>query len=146
MLKVLIVEDNIILADILEDVLFYNGHEVCGTAGTVDAAVVLADYHSPDVAVLDFRLGNRCYGSDIPPKLRDKNHPAILYVSADNLGNILTRADGEAYIQKPYKIDDLLAAIQIVHAIKTNNTSCPVSFPKNFHLLEDSAEPFRKSA
>ncbi len=116
MLKALIVEDNVMLADILEDSLLSGGYDVCAIAHTVDDAVLLADLHQPDIAVLDFRLGDNSYGSDIRPRLKSTNNMAILYVSADNLGDTLTRTDGEAYIQKPYSINDLLLAVHIVYS------------------------------
>jgi len=146
MLKVLIAEDNVMLADILEDSLVLGGYEVCGIAYTVDEAVALADLHKPDLAVLDFRLADGGYGSQIRQRTQDKNTMGILYVSADHLNDILTRADGEAYIQKPYGIDDLLEAVRIVHAIKTNSVVSPILFPKNFHLLEDPIHTYRMSA
>jgi len=138
MLKVLVAEDNVMLADILEDSLISGGYDVCGVAHTVDQAVALADLHQPDIAVLDFRLGDGNHGSDIRPRLKNKNGMAILYVSADHLNDTLTSSDGTAYIQKPYSIHDLLLAVRIVHDIKTGGSSLPAFFPKNFHLLGKS--------
>ena len=62
MKKVLIAEDNVLIADMLEDFLVSGGYEVCGIARTVDEAVALADLHKPDLAVLDFRLADGGYG------------------------------------------------------------------------------------
>jgi len=41
MLKVLIAEDELLIADLLEEALVANGYEVCGIARTVDEAVAL---------------------------------------------------------------------------------------------------------
>ena len=41
MRKVLIAEDDLIIADMAEDVLIEHGYEVCGIARTVDQAVSL---------------------------------------------------------------------------------------------------------
>ena len=136
MLKVLITEDNLILADILEGYLISQGYDVCGIATTVDEAVALADLHKPDLAVLDFRLQDRSYGSQIRARLRDKNNMGILYASGDPLKNRLTSADGEAYIQKPYGMDDMVQALRIVHELKTNGDISSFTFPNNFRLLQ----------
>jgi DNA-binding response OmpR family regulator len=136
MLKVLIVEDNVMLADILEDTLALGGYEVCGVAHSVAAAVELADLHQPDIGVFDFRLGGGEYGSHIRPRLK-LNGMAVLYVSADDWGDTLTSADGEAYIQKPYGINDLLLAVHIAHEIKMNGDFFPIFCPKTFHRLKD---------
>jgi DNA-binding response OmpR family regulator len=138
-LKVLIVEDSIILADMLEDFLISQGYDVCGTASTVHEAVVLADLHNPDLAVLDFRLANNGYGSEIRPLLKNKIKMGILYVSGDPLAKVLTQADGDAYIHKPYGMSDLSQSLQIIHAIKTNGIVVPSLFPKSLHFFE---EPF----
>lgn len=135
MLKVLIVEDNVMLADILEDSLVSGGYNVCGVAYSVDEAVILADLHQPDIAVLDFRLDDGDYGSHIGPRLQP-NNMAILYVSADDLGDTLTSMDGEAYIQKPYSINDLLLSVHIVHEIRTNGNFFPAICPRTFHRLK----------
>ena len=58
MLKVLIVEDDLMIADITEDFLVASGYEVCGIARTVDKAVALARLRPPDLAVIDLRLAD----------------------------------------------------------------------------------------
>lgn len=136
MLKVLIVEDNVLLADMLEDFLVSQGCDVCGLARTVKEAVGLADLHQPDLAVLDFRLAHGEFAPSIRPLLKDKNSMGILYVSGDPLTGYLTKADGDAYIQKPYGMYDLLRALRLVQDIKAKNHISPSVFPKGFHLLK----------
>jgi len=146
MLKVLIAEDNVILADILEEYLMAEGYAVCGIAFTVGEAVMLANRHKPDLAVLDFRLVHGEYGSQIRPRIRDRSAMGILYASGDPLNNTLTAADGEAYLQKPYGMNDLLRALRIVHAIRTGADIAGLAFPKNFYLLENTPHEHRRSA
>lgn len=138
MLKVLIAEDNVILGDMLEEYLTIQGYDVCGIASTVDEAVALADLHKPDLAILDFRLSEGEFGSEIRPLLVDQATMGILYVSGDPLSRILTKADGEAYIQKPYVLSDLTQALQTVRQIKTIGHPLSTDFAKNFYLLEEA--------
>jgi two-component system, response regulator PdtaR len=56
MAKIMIAEDDLLMADMLEDVLVGGGYEVCGIARTVDEAVKLGKRHQPDLAILDIRL------------------------------------------------------------------------------------------
>lgn len=135
MLKVLIAEDSAMLADCLEDFLIWKGFEVCGIASTANEAVSLADHHRPDLAVLDFRLANGTFGSEIRPQLEDKLTMGILYVSGDPLRNILTNLDGEAYIQKPYKLSDVAWALGAIRKIKTGIPADTTLIPTCFHLL-----------
>lgn len=145
MLKVLVAEDNLILADFLAEFLVSQGYDVCGKASTVGEAVALADLHKPDLAVIDFRLGDGGSGSQISRDVKDRSSLGILYVSGDPLGCKLTRNDGEAYIQKPYGMNDVVRSLRIVHDIKSNKRTSPSDFPRSFHLLEN-AERDRCSA
>lgn len=145
MLKVMIAEDNIILADFLEDYLESQGFDVCGSAANVDAAVAMADLHKPDLAVIDFRLGDGEFGSQIVKKIKDKAALGVLYVSGDPLDQNLSRHDGEAYIQKPYGMNDIVRSLRIVRGMKTNNRIPDADFPRSFHLLEEPG-PERLSA
>ena len=145
MLKVLVAEDSVLVADMLEDFLTIKGYDVCGLARTVDEAVQLADRYEPDLAVFDFRLAGGGYGSQIRPLMKDGSNMGILYVSGDPLTDKLTKADGDAYIQKPYGLEDLCSALHIVREVKTNGKVFPSAFPKGFHLFElatgDGEEP-----
>ena len=57
-MKILIVDDDVMLADLLEAELLDQGHEVCGVATNVAEAVNLVRLHRPDIAVLDIALHN----------------------------------------------------------------------------------------
>ena len=137
MLKVLIAEDDMILGDMLEEFLTIQGYDICGVARTVGEAVLLADLHKPDLAVFDFRLSDGELGSQIRPLLEDRFSMGILYVSGDPLGRVLTKADGEAYIQKPYALADLVQALETIRQIKTVGRPLSPTLPKALHLLQD---------
>ena len=55
MLKVLIAEDDLMIADMIEDALVAHGYEVCGITPTVAEAVALARREKPDLAIIDFQ-------------------------------------------------------------------------------------------
>src|ERR1700722_20910694 len=96
MAKIMIAEDDLLMADMLEDVLVGGGHDVCGIARTVDDAVELGKHHHPDLAILDIRLAEGGLGTDIPPQLKNGHHMGVLYASgpAGQMG--LTRENGAA--------------------------------------------------
>jgi CheY-like chemotaxis protein len=56
MLKVLIVEDDLMLADFAEELLVEHGYKVSGIARTVGDAVARIRDSAPDLVVLDLRL------------------------------------------------------------------------------------------
>jgi two-component sensor histidine kinase len=135
MLKVMIAEDDLLMADLLEDILVEAGYEVCGIARTVEEGIALSRAHKPDLAILDLRLANGGLGTDIAARLSSRNRPGILYATGNSGRNGLTKADGEASLGKPYRPADVVRALKIVEQIvDTGDALRP--FPKGFHVLE----------
>ena len=81
--KVMIAEDDLMMADMLEDVLVGGGYEVCGIARTVDKAVELGERCKPDLAVLDLRLAEGGLGTDIATRLNCRGHMGVLYATGN---------------------------------------------------------------
>ena len=135
MIKVLIAEDSVILADILEFFLESDGYEVCGVASTVDEAVALADLHRPDIGIFDFRLADGGSGTDIPRRMKDSTGLGVLYATGNEMSDEMRDAEGIAYIQKPYTKKDVLDALKIVSSISARGEAAPRVLPINFHLL-----------
>src|ERR1700676_933676 len=100
MLRVLIAEDELIIADLLEETFIERGYEVCGIARTVDEAVQFGELHKPDLAVLDVRLARGGHGPDITRRLKSKGKFGVLYATGDDARNsALTLAESEASTQ-----------------------------------------------
>ena len=135
MLKVVIVEDNEILADIVEDFLRYNDYKVCGIARAVSSAVALANWHKPDVVILDQILIGYDFGTEVAVKLRAFHRMGILYTTG-NVSNVMrTATHGHACLAKPYRLDDLLRSIEIVTEMVATGTPPPPPFPHGFRVL-----------
>ena len=144
MSTVMIAEDDLMMADMLEDVLDAGGYDVCGIARTVDEAVELGERCRPDLAILDIRLAEGGIGSDIPGRLRSKGRMGVLYASG-NVGQMaLTTVDGDALLRKPYRPEDVLQALKIVeHIVSTGEASHP--FPIGFSVLKGAPKTDRVS-
>ena len=139
MLKVLIAEDELMIADLLEETLITSGYEVCGIARTVDEAVALAERHKPDLAVFDVRLARGDRGPDIARRLSSRGSIGILYATGEDVRHsTLTRADGNASIAKPYRNEDVVRALSIIQEIMSTGTATR-SFPVGFRLLPELA-------
>ena len=95
-LKVVIVEDELLIADMAEEILIENGYEVCGIATTVEKAVGLIRNHKPDLAVIDVRLANGGIGTEIANRLGDLGNLGILYASGNISQMNLASARGHA--------------------------------------------------
>jgi DNA-binding response OmpR family regulator len=132
MLKVLIVEDDLMLADFAEEILIERGYEVSGIARTVDDAVALVRHSRPDLVILDLRLADGGLGTEFAAQLPSVGRPGILYVTGNMSQVALT--DGDACLAKPYRSADLLRGLEIVAEIVATGKAQP-PFPRGFHLL-----------
>ena len=134
MLKVLIAEDDLIIAAMTEEVLVECGFAVCGIARTVGEAVALGRLHKPDLALLDVRLADGGLGTEIAAQLAAFGRIGVLYATGTS-GNVLANAcEGDACITKPYGSADLVRALEIVAEIVATGTASP-PFPRGFDLL-----------
>lgn len=136
--KVLIVEDDLMIADMAEEILVDHGYEVCGIARTVADAVALGLRHKPDLAVIDLRLADGCLGTEIAAQLATLGRLGILYATGNMSQVILTATDGDACLAKPYRGTDLLRSLEIVaDIVATGRASGP--FPCGFQVLPSAA-------
>lgn len=134
MLKVLIAEDDLMIADMAEQFLVTSGYEVCGIARTVPDAVALAWAHKPDLALIDLRLADGGMGTEIAAKLAPFVGLGILYASGNTSQLVLTARDGHACLTKPYRADDLLRALALVQNLVETGRAMP-PFPRGFRVL-----------
>ena len=138
MLKVLIVEDDLMLADFSEEILVERGYQVCGIARTVTEAVALARRSRPDLVILDLRLADGGLGTEVAAQLLPLGRPGILYVTGNMSQVALT--NGDACLAKPYRSVDLLRGLEIVAGIVATGQAKP-PFPQGFQLLRPAAGP-----
>jgi DNA-binding response OmpR family regulator len=141
MLKVLIAEDDLMIADMSEDILVEHGYEVCGIGRTVAQAVALGRRHLPDLAIIDMRLADGGLGSEIAAQLTDLERLGILYVTGNISSVDPENSRGHGCLAKPYLFADLVRGLQIVaELIDTGKASPP--FPGGFRLLHPAtADP-----
>jgi two-component sensor histidine kinase/ActR/RegA family two-component response regulator len=149
MLTVMIAENDLLMADMLEESLVDAGYNVCGIARTVAEGVALGELHKPDLALLDLRLSHGGLGTEIAAQLDREGGLGILYATG-NAGQIsLSKEDGEACLDKPYRAGDVIRALKIVEEIISRGTSSQ-PFPSGFHLLEtpaiETAKPSKDGA
>jgi CheY-like chemotaxis protein len=114
MALVLVVEDDSILAYVLERVLTKAGHDVIGTAASFAKAVSIAASVPPELALVDFHLSGPENGTLVAHRLRQLG-TKIIYVTAN--AEQVRLIDGSAEIvAKPFKDDVLLKAVERVIA------------------------------
>lgn len=121
-LRVLIVEDEALVADYIADVLEEAGHEVAGFAATGEKALEALARDRIDLAILDIKLKGPMTGIDVAHVARDRTIP-YLFISGS--GEPLTRLAAEAtgplaFLQKPFNQEELVSILRA--AVKSGAT------------------------
>lgn len=107
--KVLIVEDEFLVALQLEDILSGGGHAVVGTVPDLAGLGGLAE--APDVALVDLNLRDGLTGPAAARHLAGQFGAQVIYVTANprQIGTPAETAIG--VVQKPFTRQSILAAI-----------------------------------
>jgi DNA-binding NtrC family response regulator len=113
--KILIVEDEFVVANALRITLVQAGYTVTGIASSADDADEQLEAERPDFVILDIQLGGKRSGIDLARKLND-DHIAFIYLSANSSQKILEEAkatDPYGFLIKPFREQDLLVTLDI---------------------------------
>lgn len=109
-LRILLVEDDAIIATLTAETLQSMGHEVCAIAATETEAVAAAARERPDLLIVDAHLNEGSGLSAVRQILLDGPVPHI-FISGDVLS--AEQLDASAILlQKPFQETDLAQAIQ----------------------------------
>ena len=108
--RILIVEDEYIVAADLEMKLTRLGYQVVGSAVTGEEAIVLAERHRPDVVLMDVQLQGRMNGVEAAETIRTKVCVPIIFITA--FGGMLpgekqAEAVSEMCLSKPFSATEL---------------------------------------
>ena len=127
--KILIVEDEFIVAHDLQMILQRAGYQVVGIADSVKNAQALLEKHQVDLVLLDIYLKGRLTGIDLAYDLMKSQIPFI-YISANSNEKVLEAAKSTCpygFIVKPYRDRDILLSIDIARYRKENSNNMKMS-------------------
>ncbi|MEZ4939118.1 MAG: response regulator [Crocinitomicaceae bacterium] len=120
-MRILIIEDELLVADHLRRILIKRGYEVIGIADDYASAMTKIEL-KPDICMLDIRLANNSNGIDIGKKLKELGIDFI-YLTANNEVETIRKAavtKPGAYLTKPFNENDITASIELINARQTN--------------------------
>lgn len=122
--KILIVEDEIIVAADLENKLKRNGYEIVGIASQGMVAVEMALRDKPQLILMDIQLKGSMDGIETAEVIQSRYDVPIVYLTAHSDSATLSRAKLSGplgYILKPF--DDRELVIQVELAIYKHQTN-----------------------
>ncbi len=114
--RVLIIEDERVVATHVERSLSDAGYAVTGIAATAGEAAELLSEGLPDVALVDIRLRGKSEGFEIAARLRAENDVPVVYMTAHTDDDTLQRAartGAYGYVVKPFTIGEVKSALQV---------------------------------
>ena len=116
-LKILIVEDQFLIAKQVEMIALAGGHRIVGIADTLAAACRLAMEVEPDVALVDLSLADGVTGTAIGQFIKEQCNAEVVYMTA-NISRLPDDFIGAlGVVEKPFARSDLLAALGYIAAI-----------------------------
>ena len=122
--KILIVEDELIIAEDMREMLEDLGYEVVGATGDVDEAKRILTATNPDLVMLDITLGTEQLGLSLALDITESfKIPFIFCTSHADPATIrkATVLHPSGYLIKPFSRDDLYSAIEIALANFSKN-------------------------
>lgn len=114
--KILVVEDDSILSEMLQERLQGLGYEVPGVVTTGEEAIAKAGELTPDLILMDIRLKGTMDGIGAAQKIRDRYDLPIIYLTAHGDEETFDRAKGtgpQNYLLKPVNDKDLQVSIEM---------------------------------
>ena len=115
-IKILIVEDEILIAEDLKDILKSFGCKQIAMAHDKKSALTLLETFKPDIALLDIRMEKEVDGLEIGEYINAKCQIPFIYITAHSdveMIKKIVKTKPLGYITKPFKKSDLFASLSL---------------------------------
>jgi DNA-binding response OmpR family regulator len=122
-MQVLVVEDNVLLAFLIEDALVEMGHTVVGPIGSADAALRLAEeLQGLDLALVDIDLADGSSGVDLARDLRVRWGVPTIFATGQ-IANARANTDvALGVLSKPFSPTAVVQAVDAAAKIRNGDT------------------------
>ncbi len=114
--KILIVEDEPLIAEDIKECLQSINYNVCGICHNKEQAFEALEECNPDFVILDINLGNNQDGIVIAEHINDKYDIPFIYLTSYSTKSVLEQVRGThpmGYVVKPFVEADLFSSIEI---------------------------------
>ncbi|MFA4876246.1 MAG: response regulator [Methanoregula sp.] len=142
--RILVVEDNAIIAMEIQERLKRIGYDVTGTAATGDDAISQAVADPPDLILMDIRLRGNMDGTQAAGTITSRVDVPVIYITAYSDSETRDRARqvlSYGYIIKPFNDQQLLCAIDMAfsnHALHRKVKESEEKFRTLFENISDA--------
>ncbi len=134
MIKILIVEDELIIAEDMANMLEKMGYEITGNAMDADEAIDFLNQSKPDLILLDINLGGKKDGIILAAEINEKYQVPFIFTTSYTDGATIERAKNVNpinYLVKPFKPEQLYTAIELAMFNLSKKEKAPVADGEN---------------
>jgi DNA-binding NarL/FixJ family response regulator len=117
--RILIIEDEPLIAEDIADLCQLNGYKVCGTAYSASMALRMIQSHDPTLVLLDINLQDKIDGLEIASYLREKYDIPFIFLTSYSDRETLAEVKKTypyGYIVKPFNKEQLYSTIELALA------------------------------
>lgn len=135
-MNILIVEDELLIAEMLKEMLLELNYKVIAIAKNSELAFeVLENNNNINFAILDINLNSTKTGIDIAKRLNDEFHVPFIFLTSYSDKKTFSEAievKPQAYLIKPFSKMDLFTTIEVIKS--RNNQTSNYTTIKDGHL------------
>jgi DNA-binding LytR/AlgR family response regulator len=150
--NILIVEDEVLIAEFLKDILISFGFQKLRLAHNATTAFLEVEKNKPELILLDIRMKTKLEGISIAEKINENYKIPFIFITAHSDTAIIEKAlttNPKGYITKPFKKMDIFAAIQLalkgreeaaivkMLAFKDNHSQISIAFKDILYVKSD---------
>ncbi len=114
-MKILIVEDELLVAALAEECLKRDGYKIVGIASSGEDAIELTGKHKPDLIIMDIFLKGDIDGVETAEYINKHHSIPIIYVTGNTDSKTFERANNTrhyGYYEKPFSSKSLRKAVR----------------------------------
>lgn len=114
-IKILVVEDEFLIAMLLSKALMVAGYDICGPVATAQEAIEAANKNKPNLVLMDIRLAGPTDGIEAAEEIISSCQIPVIFITGYNNDEISGRArklNPLACLTKPVTVKDLKPIIQ----------------------------------
>lgn len=123
MYKILIVEDEVIAADYLKDILTQRGWDVVDIVDNCEDAIRSIKKYNPNLILMDIMINGSKSGCEVAIDVRKISNCAIVFTTAysdEEMLNYAMQIKADGYIIKPYNEKEIIATISLLSVKDTS--------------------------
>lgn len=136
--KILIVEDDLVSAEYLREILKQKNYDVIGIINTGAEVIKQCKQLAPDIILMDIMLKDNISGSEAALKLYSERCPSkVIFVTAyadDEMIDYAAQSHAYGYILKPYREEEIFATIKL--ALSHDNIENTESTQENPQIVQ----------